>query len=114
MSGSYPPPILPKLASGLPFIAPKPSMPGQGVNGSHSDPNNMEEKRENGSSPTSRSSSEIFEIDADLARRTSQRKRAKVCFTVCLHYLKFVIHDILCNILHFTVNNTVLCWALAF
>lgn len=81
MSGSYPPPILPKLASGLPFIAPKPSMPGQGVNGSHSDPNNMEEKGENGSSPGSRSSSEIFEMDADLARRTSQRKRAKVEYT---------------------------------
>ena len=108
MSGSYPPPILPKPASGLPFIAPKSNMPGQGVNGSHSDSYNMEENRDDGSSP------ENFETDADRARRTSQRKRPKVCFTVCLHYLKFVIHDILCNILQFTVNNTVLCWALAF
>lgn len=89
-------------------------MPGQGVNnGSHSD-SNMEEKRENGSSPGSRSSAELFDMDAEMARRTSQRKRPKVCFTVCLHYLKFVIHDILCNILQFTVNNTVLCWPLAF
>lgn len=83
-------------------------MPGQGVNGSHSDSNSMDEKLENGSS------AEIFDAETELARRTSQRKRAKVCFTVCLHYLKFVIHNILCNILQFTVNNTVLCWALAF
>jgi len=62
-------------------------MPGQGVNGSHSDSNSMDEKLENGSS------AEIFDAETDLARRTSQRKRAKVCFTVCLHYLKFVIHD---------------------
>ena len=78
-------------------------MPGQGVNGSHSDSNKIEENLENGSS------GEIFDAEAEMMRRTSQRKRAKVCFTVCLHYLKFVIHDILCNILQFTVNNTVLC-----
>lgn len=83
-------------------------MPGQGINGSHSDSNKIEVNLENGSS------GEIFDVEAEMMRRTSQRKRAKVCFTVCLHYLKFVIHDILCNILQFTVNNTVLCWALAF
>ena len=103
MSGSYPPPILPKPTSILPFIATKPNMPGQGVNGNYSDSHKMEEKRDNGSS------SEFFDEDSDMSRRTSQRKRPKVCFTVCLHYLKFGIHDILCNILQFTVNNTVLC-----
>jgi len=87
MSGSYPPPILPKPLSGLPFIAPKPNMPGQGMNGSHSDSNNLEEKRENGASPSSRSNAELFDLEAEMARRTSQRKRPKVCFTVCLHYL---------------------------
>ena len=78
-------------------------MPGQGVNGSHSDSNKIEENQENGAP------GDIFDVEAEMMRRTSQRKRAKVCFTVCLHYLKFVIHDILCNILQFTVNNTVLC-----
>lgn len=82
MSGSYPPPILPKPASVLPFIATKPNMPGQGVNGNHSESNKMNEKWNNGPS------TEIFDEDSDLSRRTSQRKRAKVCFTVCLHYLK--------------------------
>ena len=80
MSGSYPPPILPKPPSGLPFIAPKPNMPGQGVNGSHSDSNNLEEKRENGNSPND----EMYDLETDMSRRTSQRKKAKVCFTVCL------------------------------
>lgn len=81
MSGSYPPPILPKPPSGLPFIAPKPNMPGQGMNGSHSDSNNLEEKRENGSSPSSRSNAELFDLEAEMARRTSQRKRPKVEYT---------------------------------
>lgn len=79
MSGSYQPPILPKPASSLPFIAPKPNMPGQGVNGSHLDSNKIEENQENGAS------GDIFDVEAEMMRRTSQRKRAKVCFTVCLH-----------------------------
>ena len=79
MSGSYPPPILPKPAVGLPFIAPKPNMPGQGVNGSHSASNSLEEKRQNGASPSSMADAEMFDMESELARRTSQRKRAKVC-----------------------------------
>ncbi|KAK2558028.1 Lysine-specific histone demethylase 1A [Acropora cervicornis] len=75
MSGSYPPPILPKPASVLPFIATKPNMPGQGVNGNHSESNKVNEKWNNGS-PT-----EIFDEDSDLSRRTSQRKRPKVEYT---------------------------------
>lgn len=81
MSGSYPPPILPKPPVGLPFIAPKPNMPGQGVNGSQSGSNSLEEKRQNGGSPNRRTDAEMFDLESEIARRTSQRKRPKVEYT---------------------------------
>ena len=82
MSGSFPPHILPKPANSLPLLAPKPSnIPGQAVNGSGREGSATEIKRENGngSVPRMMGMKYLSQDSESVMRRTSQRKRPKVC-----------------------------------
>jgi hypothetical protein len=76
MSGSHPPTILPKPMNSYPVLAPKPNGSGHS-NGDNNDTGASQSKRENGQE--SRLLSQKFLSDEAFQRRTSQRKRAKVC-----------------------------------
>lgn len=91
MSGSHPQTILPKPMTNYPVLAPKPNGSG------HSNGDNNETgapqiiKRELGNGQESRLLNQKYLSDEAFQRRTSQRKRAKVCCS-SISLPSFIIH----------------------
>ena len=95
MSGSHPPSILPKPMNTYPVLTPKANISGH-ANGDSSEPGAAQIKRENANGQDSRLLGQKYLSDEAIQRRTSQRKRAKVCAVfLCLSHLQFMLCKIL-------------------
>lgn len=90
MSGSHPQTILPKPMSNYPVLAPKPNGSGHS-NGDSNETGAVQSKRELGNGQESRLLNQKYLNDEAFQRRTSQRKRAKVCCS-CISLPSFIIH----------------------
>ena len=89
MSGSHPQTILPKPMINYPVLAPKPNGSDQS-NGDNNETGTTLNKRELGNGQESRLMNPKYLADDSFQRRTSQRKRAKVC---CIYFITFIYHS---------------------